>query len=391
MTKNPTLTAAQLSELVALRHDLHEHPELSRQEERTASLIALELERAGADQVLTGVGGTGVVAVFDSDSAGQTLVLRCELDALPISEPADSDIDYVSRAQGVAHKCGHDGHMTILIGVAKALGRKRPKRGKVVLLFQSAEETGEGAPAVLENENFRALKPDLVIGFHNLPRHAMHSVCVRHGTFASASEGFCIRLKGTFSHSSYPEHGVSPALAMTELLSILPRLPDQVAQSEQLLMLTLTQALLGERGPKLDFGIAPGTAEICGVIRAHRQEELEQLKALVEYVTEKISERSQLSWELSWHEAFPATVNHDESVRLVTDAAKAAGLHITELEEPFRWSEDFSHYLQEYQGAFFGLGSGLDQPQLHNEYYDFPDELIDTGVKVYLAIIDSVL
>jgi amidohydrolase len=381
----------QLDELAALRHRLHQQPELSTREERTASLIVLELERAGADQVLTGVGGTGVVGVFDSGQPGSTLVLRCELDALPISEPEDFGHDYRSQSDGVSHKCGHDGHMAILIGVARALGRRRPAGGKVALLFQPAEETGEGAPAVLADARFKALEPDFIIGFHNLPRHAMHSICLRKGTFASASEGFRLQLTGAFSHSSYPEHGRSPAGAVAELLAALPELPASLARSSDLLMLTITQAVLGEKGPKMDFGVAPGVAEICGVIRAHRQQELEALEQAIAGLAGQVCEREGLTWDLSWHEAFPATVNHDASVELIRDAAAGARMKVEMLDEPFRWSEDFSHYLQQYPGAFFGIGSGVDQPQLHNEYYDFPDELIPTGITVCLAILDSIL
>ncbi len=380
-----------LDELTELRHYLHQRPELSSQEESTASLIGLELERAGADEVIRAVGGTGVIGVFDSGQPGPTLVLRCELDALPVTEPEDMNIDYCSMTQGISHKCGHDGHMSALCGVAKVLGEKRPARGKVALLFQPAEETGEGAPAVVADERFQALNPDLVIGFHNLPKREMHSICVRYGTFASASEGFRLKLTGAFSHSSYPEHGLSPAQAMAQLLADLPGLPDKINRTGDLLMLTLTQAVLGEKGPKMDFGVAPGVAEICGTVRAHEQAELDELKAKLEALTGQVCEKAGLEWAVSWHEAFPATVSQDESVNLIKAAASSAGLEIEEMEEPMRWSEDFSHYLLKYPGAFFGLGSGVDQPQLHNEYYDFPDELIPTGVKIYLSIIDSVL
>jgi amidohydrolase len=391
MRAKPFNLDVQLDELAALRHQLHQQPELSTREERTASLIVAELEQAGADEVLAAVGGTGVVGVFDSGQPGPTLVLRCELDALPISEPEDFGHEYRSQSEGVSHKCGHDGHMAILIGVARALGRQRPAVGKVALLFQPAEETGEGAPAVLADARFKALEPDFIIGFHNLPRHAMHSICLRENTFASASEGFRLQLTGAFSHSSYPEHGRSPAVAVAELLAALPGLPGSESRASDLLMLTITQAVLGEKGPKLDFGVAPGVAEICGVIRAHRQHELDALKQAISGLAGQVCEREELSWKLSWHEAFPATVNHDASVALIRDAAAGAGLNVELLDEPFRWSEDFGHYLQQYPGAFFGIGSGVDQPQLHNEYYDFPDELISTGVTVYLAIVGSIL
>ena len=391
MNAKLTLNRKQLHDMQALRHKLHSQPELSTREMQTAALISEELRTAGADEVLTEVGGTGVVGVFDSGQPGPVIVLRCELDALPISEPGDMPIDYCSRNHGVSHKCGHDGHMSVLCGVGRALGEQRPARGKVALLFQPAEETGEGAPAVVADPRFAALQPDYVFGFHNLPREELHSICVRNGTFASASEGFRIQLTGAFSHSSYPEHGKSPAAAVAKLLAELPDLPGKVSDSDELLMLTLTQALLGEKGPKMDFGVAPGVAEICGTVRAHQQPELEALKTAITELVQQVSDGEGLGWELSWHEAFPATVSHDESMDILRSAVANSELPLHEMTGPMRWSEDFSHYLQKYQGAFFGVGSGVDQPQLHNEYYDFPDELIPSGVRIYLAIVDEVL
>ncbi len=380
-----------IQQLEGLRHTLHRKAEISSAEVKTAEHIATFLNSAGATEVLSKVGGTGVVGLYDSGEPGPVLVLRCELDALPITEPSDMPVDYGSESPGVSHKCGHDGHMATLCGVASALSRRPPNVGKVALLFQPAEETGEGAPAVVGDARFQALNPDYVIGFHNLPKHEMHSICLRRGTFASASEGFRIQITGAFSHSSYPEHGTSPAAAVGELLTELPQLPNRIASKGELLMLTLTQAVLGEKGPKMDFGVAPGVAEICGVIRAHEQEELEELKSMIDRLSADVCAKEKLQHTLSWHEAFPATVNHDASVTIIEQAAAAAELDVQFLEEPFRWSEDFSHYLQRYPGAFFGIGSGIDQPQLHNEYYDYPDELLPTGVNIYLAIVDSIL
>jgi metal-dependent amidase/aminoacylase/carboxypeptidase family protein len=125
-------------------------------------------------------------------------------------------------------------------------------------------------------------------------------------------------------------------------------------------------------------------------VRAHQQAELEGLKAALTNLTEQVSDAEALDWELSWHEAFPATVSHDDAMVILRDAASEAGLALKELAEPMRWSEDFSHYLQRWPGAFFGLGSGLDQPQLHNEYYDFPDALIPSGVQIYLSLVAAI-
>lgn len=374
-------------ELIKLRHELHAHPELSSREHQTAGRIAARLKKCQPDTLLEGIGGTGVIAVYNGQEAGPTLVLRCELDALPIPEPDELQIGYGSESPGVSHKCGHDGHMATLCGVAEHLGLNRPRQGKVCLLFQPAEETGEGAPSVISDPRFRALEPDYVFGFHNLPKQPLHSICIRKGVFASASVGLRVEISGETSHSSYPEDGKSPVPAMIALLQQLPEAPVTIDAGSGLVRLTLTHGRIGER--ELNFGIAPGIAEVACILRAHEQDDLENLKdASVKLINEVCSE---FEVALSWHEEFPSTRNHEESVAVLENAIETAGLSAKTLDVPQLWSEDFGHYLMHYNGAFFGLGSGLDQPQLHHQDYDFPDEIIESGIKIWLGLIDEIL
>lgn len=377
-----------MGELVKLRQLLHSHPELSSQEHETAWRIATHLETSAPDLLLEGIGGTGVIAVYHGQEPGPTLVLRCELDALPVPEPVDLPIGYRSENPGISHKCGHDGHMAILCGVARNLAHNRPRTGKVCLLFQPAEETGEGAPAVISDPRFKALEPDYVFGFHNLPGRALHTVCSRTGVFASASVGLSVTIKGKTSHSSYPEDGKSPVPVVVKLLQELPEVPARVDTTGGLVRLTLTHGRIGERD-HLNFGIAPGIAEVACILRAHKQPDLDNLKDAVVRLISDVCEGYEV--ELGWHEEFPSTTNHDESVAILQRATDEAGLPRDALEVPQLWSEDFGHYLMHYQGAFFGLGSGTGQPQLHHQDYDFPDEIIDSGIKIWLSLIDEIL
>jgi amidohydrolase len=373
--------------LRSIRHELHCFPELSGKEFETAARIAAFLREHVPQAALVKLGSTGLAAVFTSDVPGKTILLRCELDALPISESLN--LEHRSRHAGVAHKCGHDGHMASMLGVATALAVSPPPAGRVVLLFQPAEESGEGARWILADPRFSELAPDLVFGFHNLPRYEFGTIVWRRGTFASASIGMIIRLLGATTHSSYPEHGRSPAPALAQLMQRLPGI-CQDESKEQGSMLTVTQARLGTFEGRADFGVAPGEAELRCVLRSHTTSDLAELRQAAEKLVTEIAGRHELGITVTWDEEFPATVSHDDAITLLTRAAAASGLRAQELQEPMRWSEDFGYYLDECPGAFFGLGSGHSQPQLHHPDYDYPDALIPEGIKIYCSILEEV-
>ncbi len=373
--------------LRTMRHDLHRFPELSGNEVETSARIAAFLQEHAPQATLIHLGGTGVAAVFTSEAPGKTVLLRCELDALPILE--STSLDYRSQRDGVSHKCGHDGHMASMLGVAIALTESPPPTGRVVLLFQPAEESGEGAKWILADPRFSEIEPDLVFGFHNLPRYELGAVVWRRGTFASASIGMIVRLQGATTHSSYPEHGRSPTPALAELMQRLPELSQGEAK-EAGALLTVTQASLGRIEGRADFGVAPGEAELRCVLRSHTSSGLAGLRDAAEALSIEIADRHTLALTVAWDEEFPATVSHSDAVTLLTRATAMTGLVAQELKEPMRWSEDFGYFLDRYPGAFFGLGSGLSQPQLHHPDYDYPDALIPLGTNIYCSILEEV-
>lgn len=378
-----------LAELVTLRRTLHAHPEVSGAEAETAERIRAFLTRYQPDLLHTGVGGHGVCAVFDSGKLGPTVAIRCELDAVPVDEA--NDVAHRSVRKGVAHKCGHDGHMATVAGLAALIRQRGLPAGKVALIFQPAEESGAGARAMLEDPRFLALKPDQFFALHNLPRQPLHVVLVRDEVFASASTGLIVRFTGSTTHSSYPEHGRSPALAIAALIESLTGLAKNNSDPDELALVTVTQAQLGDMTTKIDFGVAPATGCVMAVLRTSRQERLDGLKRAAVAVAEAAAREHDLECEITWHEEFASTTNRPASVGLVRRAAQRAGLRTEELSAPFRWSEDFGLFLQHYPGALFGIGAGESQPQLHNEHYDYPEELIPTGLAIYWALIEDVL
>lgn len=379
------------ADVVALRRQLHAQPELSECEYQTAQTIGARLADCQPTKIIEGLGHmqTGICAVFDSGTPGPTVMLRSELDALPIHE--SNDIPHRSTVAGVSHKCGHDGHMATLVAVAEGLRSKPVRRGRVYLLFQPAEETGTGALAVLADGDFNALPaPDFVYGFHNVPKYPLGRVLIRPGLFAQASTGFVVTLRGTTSHASYPEDGVNPSGTVASLVEAVNNFHVSLASVTDTPVLgTITYAELGARTATRNFGTTPGEAVITGVLRAHTTADLTRACDALVQLTETAAADAGLGCEISWHERFAATTSDAQSVERICRAAEVAGLDVQTLEEPFRWSEDFGYFTDRYAGAFFGLGSGVDQPQLHDDGYDYPDALIDIGAKLYRALLDQ--
>ena len=370
--------------LAALRHKLHTLAEPSGAEAATAALVTDELRACAPAALLTGLGGHGVAAVFAAPdgAAGPTVVLRAELDALPIAETVD--LAHASLTPGCAHKCGHDGHMAILLGMARELAAAPPRRGRVVLLFQPAEETGAGAARVAAEPRFLALEPDWLFALHNLPGYPRGRVLVRAGAFCAGSAGLTVGLRGATSHAAYPEQGRSPDRAMAELVTGLACLPIAFEQRDQLCLVTVVHARLG--APR--FGTTPGEAEVLATLRAADDGVLARLKDEAAALARKLAAAHGLGCALGWSEEFPVTWNDAAAAAHVEAAAVSAGLAVDAPDEsPFRWSEDFGSLAVLGQGAMFGLGAGRRQPPLHAEAYDFPDALLDPGLRLLTALV----
>lgn len=371
-----------LDQLVQLRHRLHADPALSGRESDTARTVKEFIHAHTGAEILDGLGGAGVAAVFSGDRPGPTVLFRADLDALPIQENAG--VDYGSRVEGVAHLCGHDGHMAILCGLALHFSDRPPSRGRAVLLFQPAEETGTGAARVIGDPAFKTLWPDYAFALHNLPGFPLATVVWRRGVFASASRGLVIRLAGRTAHAGEPEKGVSPAPAVAALLERIPRLPD-IAGIKGFALATVVHARLGE----VAFGTAPGEAVVMATLRTHTDDQMERLFSAGRDLAMDAAAGLEIALEAV--EDFPAARNAPEAVRRVRQAAESVGLPLYEAPEPFRWSEDFSHFTRTCPGALFGLGAGESHPNLHNPDYDFPDALILPGVRMFAAIRNDLL
>lgn len=382
-----TLSSSDLAVITALRHRLHQSPELSGEEWQTANIMADFLGGCKNVHLVTEVGGHGLAAVFGQENHdGPTVMFRAELDALPIAEKML--IPYASTNSGVSHKCGHDGHMATLAGLALNLSHTPPTKGKAVLLLQPAEETGKGALAMRHDPKLADLAPDWVFAQHNLPGYPSGTVVIRDGAFASGSCGMTITLTGKTSHAAHPEQGISPDQALAELVSSLIILPIAYQRTDNLALITIVHATLGEPA----FGISPGTAEIMATFRADDNDVLYELRESAEELAATVAKNHGLKCQVGWSEEFPVTVNDCDAAAVIRRAAGKTGLPVTSGEEsPFRWSEDFGILADWGKGAMFCLGAGEKHPALHAPDFDFNDDLLAPGVAMLVAITRELL
>jgi amidohydrolase len=379
------LAERELTELIAWRHDLHSKPELSGQEENTAKAVQGLLYATGADKVVTGVGGHGVLGIYDGDTPGPTIMLRAELDGLPIQET--SELAYRSFVPGKAHLCGHDGHMTVLAAVARGLSRQRPRRGRAVLLFQPAEEDGSGAAAVLADPKFEQVRPDFVFSLHNLPGLPLGHVSLAEGLVNCASRGMQIVLTGRTAHASSPEFGVSPQTAIATLLNEITALGRGGALDDAFSMVTVTHARLGEPA----FGISPGHAELWVTLRTLTDSTMERVRLEAEGLVRRVAASEGLRVEIAYRDVFSHCLNNAEAVAHLKAALDAEGVRHSAQGLPLRGSEDFGRFNSRSKAAMFFLGAGEQHPSLHEPNYDFPDELIEIGAGVFMRTLRNLL
>ncbi|WP_235689647.1 amidohydrolase [Fulvivirga lutea] len=374
-----------MEELIALRKELHRYPEVSHKESNTALVIRDFIKKYNPDQVIENIGGSGIVFVFKGQEQGLNIAFRAELDALPIQEI--NEFKYKSVNEGVGHKCGHDGHMTMVAGLAEYLKNNRPKKGAVLLLFQPAEETGEGAELMFNDSKFSTLNIDYIFALHNLPGIPKGTIVSKNGVFASASKGLVVNLHGKTSHAAEPENGVSPAMAISEIIEAWNKLNDKELGLDDFAITTVVHAKLGSPS----FGITPGEGVVMATLRAYKDEHLSILEDKAKLMAVQISEKYRLKYSFEEKEEFKSTINADDCHEHIAEAANALGFNYMEADNPFRWSEDFGVFTQNMKGAMFGLGAGESTPDLHNPDYDFPDDLIPIGVNMYKQIINQLL
>jgi amidohydrolase len=257
----------------------------------------------------------------------------------------------------------------------------------VILLFQPAEETGTGAPNVLNDERFTKLNPDYIFALHNIPRQPLHSIICLNGNFSSTVQSVAIELKGKESHSAEPEHGVNPALGIAELIQKFDTLNNNDAAKEDFRLCVPIYSSMGVKS----YGISAGFGEIHYTLRTKSIEKMEGLKQDVHSILLDVCPKHKLPHTVKWFDYFPAVVNDGFCNQVITETAKTYSYDIINKSIPFKFGEDFGWFSEKYKAAMFGIGAGLQSPALHQANYDFPDDIIETGMNMFKGIIKRIL
>ncbi|MDN4494073.1 M20 metallopeptidase family protein [Ureibacillus aquaedulcis] len=360
-----------------LRHELHTHPELSYEEVWTRQRLINFLKEHTNNLEIVDEGKKYFYAAYRGAGEGKkNIAFRADFDALPI--PETIDLPWGSTIPGVAHKCGHDGHSSSLVGFALEVDQKGADQN-IFFLFQHAEETAQGA--IEAREILQKEKIDEIYGFHNMPGIPLKTVSVIDGTAHFASRGMSIEMIGFPSHASEPEKGINPSYAIAKIIDAIPEFTSS-RTNEGLVLCTVIQIDVGSE----NYGIAAHRGALKMTIRAEKETELDQLQKNLENLAKQLSEQQGIQVSFKYNDIFPETVNTKECSDVVRKVCEDKGLPWQELPEPYRASEDFGEYLKQVQGSFFYVGSGEDHPGIHTLYYDFPDEIIETVVEVYKGI-----
>ena len=373
------------SDILTLRKELHANPELSGTELNTAKRIKEFIQQHHPCEIIEHVGGHGLLAIFKFSETGKTVAIRCELDALPIDEV--NEFNYKSVCPGVSHKCGHDGHMAIVAGLIFWIKKQHFTSGKIVLLFQPAEETGQGAQQVMKDDRFKQLNCDYIFALHNIPGESLHTIISMQEGFSAEVQSFALFVNGQDSHASEPEKGINPALALSAINHELAQLNELSPTLNNFAVLTQVYMNMGEKA----YGISPGKGELHFTIRTWKTEIMDELKQRIQHIIKKICQSESLEYNIDWFEYFPASSNHTVCNDLVKEVALQNDFALIERPYPFKFGEDFGWFSTAYKTAMFGIGAGIHSPALHHSNYDFPDELLETGLLMFSGILSSIL
>lgn len=371
-----------MEHLVALRRDLHAHPELGFQEQRTSDIVANFLQQLGIE-VHRGIGKTGVVGILKKGSSERMIGLRADMDALPMQD--QSGTDWQSRLEQVSHACGHDGHTVMLLGAAEKLARDVSFDGSVCFIFQPAEEGLAGAKAMIDDGLFSRFPCEAVYAIHNWPELPLGQVQTRPGAIMAAADRFDIRVLGGGGHAAQPHLTRDTLLATSELVVQLNTLVSRALDPCETALLTVTRMQGG-----FSHNMIPAEANITGTVRTFSPAAQAAIEARLRQMAEHITAAHGLHAEVSYLRYYPATLNSNAEAQFCLQALTQAGIKAEAAPQPALTSEDFAFMLQARPGAYLWLGSAPCKP-LHHAAYDFNDALIPHGVKVFVTLIRQAL
>ena len=382
------LLAPLHAEMTAWRQDIHAHPELGFQENRTAGLVAAKLEAFGFDEVHRGVGRTGVVGVLRAGRSGRTVGLRADMDALPILEV--NRFGHCSVNKGVMHACGHDGHTAMLLGAARYLAATRRFDGVVNFIFQPAEEGLGGASAMIEDGLFDRFPCQAVFGMHNRPSLDIGRFAVRAGPMMAGGAFFDIRVTGKGAHGARPETSVDAALVAAQIAVTLQSIVSRNVAPVDTAVLSVTRIHAGDA-----YNVIPQTAELGGTVRAFSSEVMQLVERNMKRVAENTAAAFGATAEVDFRVLFAPTVNNPAEAEFAARiCGELVGQDKVDRNPPLIMaSEDFSFRLEKVPGCYLNIGNGLAEGgcEVHNPAYDFNDRALPLGAAFFARAVEAKL
>ena len=383
------------AELQRIRRDIHAHPELCFEEERTAEIIARKLTEWGIP-ILRGMGGTGVVGVISNGSSDRAIGLRADMDALPVQEL--NGFAHASKHAGKMHACGHDGHVAMLLGAARYLSTNRNFDGTVYLIFQPAEEGGGGARRMMDDGLFRECPVEAVFGMHNWPGIPVGAFSVVNGPMMASSNEFEVTVKGKGAHAAQPHKGIDPIMIAVQIAqgwqSIISRNKNPIDAG----VLSITQIHAGSA-----TNVIPDEAKLIGTVRTFTTEVLDLMERRMRAIAGHTAAAFEATVDFEFTRNYPPLINHAKETAFAVEVMKSVvgERNVITSGEPTMGAEDFAFMLQEKPGCYVFIGNGegahreaghgLGPCNLHNPCYDFNDELLPIGATYWVRLAEAYL
>ena len=371
-------------EITAWRRDFHENPELLFDVHRTAAIVEEKLKAFGCDEVVSGIGQTGVVGVIKGRKAGSGRVigLRADMDALPIEEA--TDVPYKSKVPGKMHACGHDGHTAMLLGAAKYLAETRNFDGTAIIIFQPAEEGGGGGDAMVKDGLMTRFGIQEVYGMHNMPGVPVGQFAMRTGPTMAAADRFIIDIEGRGGHGAMPHQCVDPVPIAFTIGQALQTIVSRNVDPVECAVISITSVKAGEA-----FNVIPQTLRMLGTVRTFKPEVQDLVERRMKETVTGIAAAMGAKAVIDYKRGYPVTFNHEAETRFAASVAKAvAGADKVDTDHPpLMGAEDFSYMLNERPGCYIFVGNG-DTPACHHPAYDFDDRAIPLGTSYWAKLVE---
>ncbi len=375
-----------IDEIVGWRRDLHRHPELAFEEERTRDFVSARLKEMGIEEVAR-IAGTGLVARIDGRGPGRSIALRADIDALPIEEA--TNVEHASQIPGVMHACGHDGHTAMLLGAARELSRSRDFAGHVYLVFQPAEENGFGGGERMVEEGLMDLIGDApVFGLHNWPGLEVGRFAAMPGAMMASMDTFDVKITGRGGHAAMPDQTRDPVVAGAALVAALQSIVSRTVAATEALVISVTQIHAGDA-----YNLIPETLHLAGTVRTLSGNVRDHAETRIRAMVEGVARLHDVEAEIAYRRSYPVTINSEAEAARAVEAATAAGLDPVPDLPPSMGSEDFAYMLEAGRGAYVWLGAGPAEGgrHLHSPHYDFNDDLIPLGVRWWTTLVEREL